>query len=160
MGWRNRIVGHGEKPARDFLANPANWRIHSAEQQSTLDGVLTGVGWVATVTENSTTGHLLDGHMRVLEALKQGEDTLVPYTLVELSLEEEALVLATFDPLGTMASADAAQINNLLTDIQSDNAAIQSLLGTLAQDAGAVPADTTEEPELCPTCGKKMRRKK
>jgi hypothetical protein len=31
--WRNRIVGSGELPASEFLANPGNWRIHPKPQQ-------------------------------------------------------------------------------------------------------------------------------
>jgi hypothetical protein len=31
--WRNRIVGSGEEPPDQLLANPANWRIHPGSQQ-------------------------------------------------------------------------------------------------------------------------------
>ena len=34
--WRNRIVGHGEEPPEQLLANPANWRLHPTEQQRAL----------------------------------------------------------------------------------------------------------------------------
>ena len=26
--WRNRIVGSGDEPPEQLLANPANWRLH------------------------------------------------------------------------------------------------------------------------------------
>ena len=69
--WRNRIVGHGTKPAKDFLANPHNWRIHPKPQQDAMQGVLGEVGWVQSVVENVRTGHLIDGHLRVVEALRR-----------------------------------------------------------------------------------------
>jgi hypothetical protein len=34
--WRNRIVGSGEEPPEQLLANPANWRIHPRGQQQAL----------------------------------------------------------------------------------------------------------------------------
>ena len=50
--WRNRIVGHGEEPTEQLLANPANWRLHPKEQQRALAGALAEVGWVAQVLVN------------------------------------------------------------------------------------------------------------
>ncbi|HOJ21828.1 MAG TPA: hypothetical protein PLY56_09860, partial [Armatimonadota bacterium] len=92
--WRNRIVGYGEQPASQFLANPNNWRIHPQAQREALRGALNEVGWVQAVIVNRRTGYLVDGHERVWQALQNG-DALVPYIEVDLSPEEEAYVLAT-----------------------------------------------------------------
>src|SRR5580765_1612008 len=96
--FRNRIVGHGSKSPEDFLANPDNWRMHPIYQQEALTGALEEVGWVQTVLENVQTGHMIDGHLRVLLADREGE-TQVPVTYVDLTPEEERVVLATLDPL-------------------------------------------------------------
>lgn len=46
VAWRNRIVGHGDEPPEQLLANPANWRTHPKEQQQALAGALSEVSWV------------------------------------------------------------------------------------------------------------------
>ena len=97
--WRNRIVGSGEEAPDQLLANPANWRVHPKAQQEALAGVLDQVGWVQQVLVNRRTGHVVDGHLRVALALSSGAPT-VPVLYVDLEPEEEALVLATLDPLG------------------------------------------------------------
>jgi ParB-like chromosome segregation protein Spo0J len=95
--WRNRIVGHADVAPADLVPNPRNWRSHPAEQQRALAGALAEVGWVAEVLVNRTTGNVVDGHLRIELALARAEPT-VPVTYVELSDDEERLVLASLDP--------------------------------------------------------------
>src|SRR5207249_8671297 len=111
--WRNRIVGHGAEAPDQLLANPANWRTHPKEQQVALAGSLSEVGWVQQVLVNRTTGHVVDGHLRVELAISRNEPS-VPVTYVELSLAEEQLVLATLDPLAAMAAAEQDALPALL----------------------------------------------
>ena len=47
--WRSRIVGSGEEAPDRLLANPANWRVHPANQRAALAGALDTVGWVQQV---------------------------------------------------------------------------------------------------------------
>ena len=74
---------------------------------------------LATVVVNVRTGHIVDGHARVEEAIARGET--VPVTHVDLSQEEEDLVLATLDPIGAMANTDEAKLNELLRGITVDD---------------------------------------
>lgn len=97
--WRTRIVGHADVAPADLVPNPRKWRTHPAEQQAALSGALSEVGWVAEVLVNRTTGHVVDGHLRVDLAVARKEPT-IPVTYVELSEDEERLVLATLDPPG------------------------------------------------------------
>lgn len=83
--WRNRIVGEGEPAPDQLLANPANWRIHPANQQDALSGVLAEVGWVTRVIVNRATGFVVDGHARVALAISSNQPS-VPVTYVDLSL--------------------------------------------------------------------------
>ena len=115
--WKNRIIGQGEKPASQFLANDKNWRLHPQAQREALHGALNEVGWVAPVIENRRTGMLVDGHERVWQALQNG-DAAVPFVAVDLDEAEEAYVLATLDPIGAMAAADAAKLDDLLREVQ------------------------------------------
>jgi DNA modification methylase len=96
---------------------------------------LTEVGWVQRVIVNRRTGYLIDGHERVWEALQNG-DAQVPYVEVDLDEAEEAYVLATLDPIGAMAQADAAKLDELLREVQSSEAGVQAMLADIAKDAG------------------------
>jgi len=115
--WRNRIVGGGVERAGDLVANPKNWRRHPKAQQAGMEAVLDEVGWVQDVIVNRQTGHLVDGHLRVELARVQGEDTPVPVKYVDLSEDEERVILATLDPLGAMAVTDVDTLAEVVQSI-------------------------------------------
>jgi DNA methylase len=116
--WDSRIVGHGEEAPDQLLANPRNWRIHPKAQQDTMAAVLDQVGYVETVIVNQRSGFVVNGHMRIGLALSHGQPT-VPVTYVDLSDDEEALVLSTFDRIGAQAATDQAQLDALLADVRA-----------------------------------------
>jgi hypothetical protein len=147
--WRNRIVGHSEVPPADLVANPANWRLHPNEQARALGGALGEVGWVAQVLVNRQTGHLVDGHLRVELALARGERS-VPVSYVDLSPQEERLVLASLDPLGAMADADTAKLEELLRDLAPADDALAAMLTELAERNGIVQTGLTDPDEVGP----------
>ena len=118
--WRNRIVGTGEVDAKELLANPRNWRKHSAAQKEALAGVVDKVGWVQDVIINRTTGFIVDGHARVDMALARNER--VPVVYVELTVEEEALVLASLDPISAMAGTDKDLLGRLVASMPAEGA--------------------------------------
>jgi len=128
--WRSRIVGSGEEPPDQLLANPRNWRTHPGAQRDALRGSLSEVGWVQQVLVNRTTGHVVDGHARIEEAISAGAPT-VPVLYVELTEEEERLVLATFDPIGAMAQADSVRLDELLAELNANDPGLQALLDSL-----------------------------
>lgn len=142
--YRNRIMRYSEEPPDQLLANPRNWRTHPGSQAEALRGVLADVGYVQAVIVNERTGHLVDGHLRVQEALKAGQAT-IPVVWVDLSEADEAEVLATLDPLAAMAGTDSAKLDDLLRDVSTDSAAVQAMLDTLATDAGVVPSLDLED---------------
>lgn len=138
--WRNRIVAHGKQPADQFMANPRNWRTHPQAQREAMKASLTEVGWVAPVIVNRRTGYVVDGHERIWDAL-QNDNAEVPFIEVDLDEAEEAYVLATFDPIGAMAQADAANLDAVLRDVQSESAAIQAMLAEIAETVTTPGAD-------------------
>jgi len=89
---------------------------------------------------NRTTGHVVDGHARIEEAIARGEER-VPITYVELSADEEALVLATLDPIGAMATKDRSKLDDLLAAIVVDDAGLVALLRDLAPRRGRTDPD-------------------
>lgn len=135
--WRDRIDELVRVDPAELLANPLNARRHPAAQRAALRATLAGVGWVAPVIVNTTTGHLVDGHARIEEAVAKGVP-LVPVVYVDLSIDEELEILATLDPIGQMATYDADVLTNLLAGVKSDAPQIKKLLGDLAATAGSM----------------------
>lgn len=142
--WRNRIVGSGEEAPDQLLANPRNWRTHPAAQRDALRGSLDTVGWVAHVLVNRRTGHVVDGHARIEEAISRGEAS-VPVLYVDLEEAEEALVLATLDPIGALAERDRDKLEALLADLVVDDAGLRRLLADLAPRRGRTDPDEIPE---------------
>mgnify|MGYP005855324637 CR=1 FL=1 len=137
MTYTDRIVGTGYEAPDQLQANPLNWRIHPFQQQQALDDVLQTVGWVAPVIVNQRTGNLIDGHLRVLLALRNEEEK-IPVLYVDLTEEEERLVLASFDPLSALGIPDAEALNNLLAELPSvTGEALQRVLDDLREQIGA-----------------------
>ena len=64
--WRSRIIGTGEEPPEQLLANPRNYRIHPKAQQDALEGVLSEVGWVQNIIVNQrgNNGHFFGNNPR------------------------------------------------------------------------------------------------
>lgn len=119
----------------ELVPNPRNWRTHPSEQQRALAGALGEVGWVAEVLVNRTTGNVVDGHLRIQLALARGEPT-VPVTYVELSDEEERVVLASLDPIAAMADAEASALTELLAGLAPSDADLRAFLEQLGRDEG------------------------
>lgn len=155
--WRNRIVGSGFEDPEQMLANPKNFRIHPKHQQDALSGVLDEIGWVQQVIVNQRTQHVIDGHLRVSLAISRGEKR-VPVIYVDLSEEEEALILATLDPLAALAATDKEQLALLLAEVVSGDGAVQEMLSNLAVEHGLIEAQpieksSSEKSATCPECG-------
>lgn len=148
-GWKNRIIGHGDEPLDAILYNPGNWRIHPRAQQEALTGILDQVGWVTDVIINQRTGHLVDGHLRCQVAARNGEKT-IPVVYVDLSEDEEALILATIDPLSAMAATDRNKLDELLHAVKSDDERVRELVEGIAErehiQFGEPPEDA--EPQI------------
>jgi DNA modification methylase len=117
--WRSRIVERGWADPNRFLLNPKNHRIHPERQRKALVGVLKGKGWVDDVKIQHGTDLVIDGHMRIEEAIRAGE--LVPYTALDLTDQEAADMLAFFDPIGAMAERDQDKYDALLAETSLDD---------------------------------------
>jgi hypothetical protein len=132
--WANRIVEYGEENPEQLLANPLNWRIHPKAQQVSLSGVLDDIGFIAPVIVNKTTGHMIDGHLRVSLALRNNVSS-VPVVYVELSEQEEKEALVTYDPITNMAAADMRHLEELIGDMGQVNDAVRLLVGEIIHES-------------------------
>lgn len=118
--WQNRIVGTGTEKPDQILANPFNFRHHPQHQKNALEGVLKEVGWVQNVIINKTTGHLIDGHLRVDLAMDKGESE-IPVVYVEMTEDEERIALASLDPISGLAEQNQEELDRLLDQIGDIN---------------------------------------
>lgn len=161
--FRNRIVRYREVDPNDLVANPLNWRIHSATQQLAMTGSLVEVGWIAPVITQDGTDYVIDGHMRVAIALRENEPT-VPVVDVDLDDDEAATMIATFDPLGAMAITDREKYAELYDRVDVEDAALREIIETMNAGAnlGAMTTPPDEFPSYdddiatdheCPKCG-------
>lgn len=145
--WKNRIVGQGEQPADQFMANSANFRRHPNTQRNAMRGALSEIGWIQRVVVNRRTGNLIDGHLRIEEALSRGDKTPVPYIEVDLSKHEEKLALAILDPISAMATADKEALDLLLQEVSTGDEGLQAMLAELASENGLYFGDQPKESE-------------
>lgn len=86
----------------DLTANPANWRVHSAEQEAALRQMLERVGVVERPLVSKKTGVMLDGHLRVKMARSAGEEGMW-VDVADVTPEQERIILATLDSLAELA---------------------------------------------------------
>jgi ParB-like chromosome segregation protein Spo0J len=123
----------------ELAENPRNWRTHPDTQLAALADIIAEVGWAGACLYNERTKRLMDGHLRKRIGIAQGTDK-IPVLVGNWSEEQELKILATLDPIGALAEADAAKLETLLREVSTGSAALQQLLADLAVDAGIVPA--------------------
>jgi DNA modification methylase len=158
MGWKSKIVGHGQEPASQLLANPFNHRRHPDKQRKAVAASIREIGFVKSVIVNRTTGHVIDGHERIMQALAQGEDTMVDVEYVELSEEKEKLALLILDKTSELATVDNASLEALVGDVQTAEQDLADLITAMSQEAGLldgpgageVTEDEVPEPPVDP----------
>lgn len=141
--WANRITDYGVQRADQFQAHPNNWRTHPKRQRQAVRTSLDTLGWVDVVKVNANTGHIVDGHERVWQALQRGDDTPVPFVALDLTEDEEMLALATLDPLTGMAETDTEMLDAILHDLRrselvTDSVGVDALLRDIAVDTGVL----------------------
>lgn len=151
--FKNRIVGHGNEAPDQLLANPFNWKIHTELQQDQTEIVLETVGWVQSVIKNNRTGHMVDGHMRVMLALRRDEET-VPVTYIDVSEAEERLILLTLDPLAALAAQDKEKLPLLKEDVITDALAPELDLDQILKKEKKRTKGLTHEVKECTCCHK------
>src|SRR5262249_26133550 len=118
-------------PARDLLPNPKNWRTHPPAQRDALKGLLAELGYCdALLARELADGRLqlIDGHLRA----ETTPDMDVPVLVLDVTEAEVDKLLATLDPLASLAQANAEALTALLASVDTDSPAVQDLLKDLA----------------------------
>lgn len=109
----------GEVDPKLLPPNPKNWRIHSQRQRSTYKAFQEKYGWLSLGIFNLASNKLLDGHMRVDEAIKSNSP-VIPIVVVDHPEEGENEILATFDNIGLLAQRNEDALKSLTKSV--DNA--------------------------------------
>jgi hypothetical protein len=150
MHIRDRIKDFRRVRASDLRPNPRNWRTHPPAQQDALRALLAEVGYAdALLTRELEDGSLMliDGHLRA----ETTPDAIVPVLVLDVDEEEADKILLTLDPLASMATTDDAQLQLLLSEVETASAAIRSFMDEIAhkfQAADDLPARISERPEV------------
>jgi hypothetical protein len=128
--WRSKIVGHEKVQAGQLMANPFNHRRHPEKQRKVVAASIEELGFIKSVIVNKVTGHIVDGHERVMQALGVGEETLVDVEYVELSPEDEKKALLVLDASSELAEVDASSLDQLVKECSFQD----NLLGDFASE--------------------------
>lgn len=88
-----------------LVPNEKNPRRHSTRQRRALLSAIETVGVIQDMIVSKRSGKLLDGHLRLELALAEKQES-IPVKYVDVDEHEEALVMATFDPVGRLALLD------------------------------------------------------
>jgi hypothetical protein len=130
--------------AADLRPSRFNWRGHPQEQLDALRGILAEVGFAgASLARELEDGslELIDGHARA----EVSGDAIIPVLILDVSEEEAKKILASFDPIGAMATADAEKLDALLKEVSFSNDAVNALLESVAKDAGIMATEEEEQ---------------
>lgn len=141
--WKNRIVGHADVSPDQLVPSDLNFRRHPKPQQDALSGLIAEIGYLDPIIVQAGTDRVIDGHLRVEQAIREGQPT-IPVQYVDLTDEEANLALASIDPVSAMAYHDAENLRALLDSVSTGDAAVMAMLAELAEDAGAIPPDWSD----------------
>lgn len=141
MHIRDRIRELRRVRGADLVPNPGNWRTHPRQQREALKAALAEIGYAdALLVRETADGRLMliDGHLRA----ETTPNELVPVLVLDVTEEEGDKLLATIDPLASMAGADAGRLNELLDHIHTSQPALQKLLAGVVQRSSHQEAES------------------
>ena len=116
---RERIVEYIRVRAGDLRRHPKNWRKHPGAQREALVSMLILVGNVAPLFVFRERDGECGERVRHLRAdIRPDEEIEVAVT--DLTEEEADLVLATFDPISSLAQADEEKLRELRDSLDGD----------------------------------------
>ena len=151
MQIRDRIKAFRRVPAASLRPNPRNWRTHPRSQQDAIRGILAEIGYAgALVARELDDGslELIDGHLRA----ELTSDAEVPVLVLDVDEDEAAKLLALYDPLGAMAEANEAMLDELVSSVTTENEALRKALDRLgsrtSQEEDDLPPSPIDVAEL------------
>ena len=127
---RDRITSLRRVKASDLIPNPKNWRQHPPAQQAALRELIEQIGYAEALVARETPDGLMliDGHLRA----ETTPDTKVPVLVLDITEAEADVLLATLDPIASMARADQDALVDLLDGLEAGGEATAAMLEALA----------------------------
>ena len=144
MTIQDRILELRRVPAAELIPNPRNWRTHPQRQREALRGILHEIGFAGALLARQLADgqlELIDGHLRASET----PDQLVPVLVLDVTEHEADLLLASFDPLSSMAGSDPAKLQALVDRTNPSDPAVRTMLTRLDETAATAQARTDAE---------------
>lgn len=135
MQIRDRVRELRRVKAGTLVPNPRNWRKHPKAQADALRGILSEIGYAdALLARELADGslQLIDGHLRA----ETTPDADIPVLVVDVSEEEADKLLASLDPLASLAVADVAKLESLLSTLHTDSPSLSEVWSNLAKENG------------------------
>lgn len=157
MRYRDRIKELIRVPASELLANPLNFREHSDTQRAVMEGILGEIGYIdGLIAFRNKKKQLvvINGHLR--KDISGDEE--VPVLIVDLTEAEARKALATFDPVGALATTNAEALANLRAGLGMQSEAVNKMLAELA--ASASPPETMIVEVEVPAMPKKAKSRR
>jgi hypothetical protein len=118
---KNRVTGLEWVAPGDLDDHPRNWRLHSSAQKAVLTEAMEKIGVSGAVLayRAKATGRLtvIDGHLRK-DVLRDEEK--VPVLVLDVDDVEAEALLATFDPVAQMATANDLLYQQIVSELQKD----------------------------------------
>jgi hypothetical protein len=148
MQIRDRIKELRRVRATDLRPNPRNWRLHPPAQQDVLRGLLAEVGYAGALLARELddgTLMLIDGHLRA----ETTPDAVVPVLVLDVDEAEADKILLTHDPIAAMATTSEENLQELLAEVETESAAVRSMIDALTPTApGSAGGSTLEPPDV------------
>lgn len=142
--WRLRVTRHELLDPRSLIEHPDNWRAHPDAQKDVMIGAIREIGFVGEVYVSELSGRILDGHMRVALAIKEGQHE-IPVGWVDCADEaEEDRILASYDPIGTLAELDAERFGRVLSRSEIDDDPLRDMLRGLLPSPELPPVTASD----------------
>lgn len=141
-----RVVGMEWMRASDILPHPENWREHGKDQKEAFATMMDGVGFAGALlafTLPDGRVMLIDGHLR----LDQHSDELLPVVMTDLTEDEAREILATHDPLSTMATINKSRLKAIHSKLSKIKGRRAALLKKLRASHGVMTADDEPTPD-------------
>jgi len=141
---RDRIRELRRIPASELVPHLKNWRRHPDKQKKAMRAVLQEIGYAdALLARQDESGQLIliDGHLRADVTPNQD----VPVLILDVTEVEADKILATLDPLASMAELDADAWTALIDGIDSDLPEFRDLLADLSPQTDVLRGLTNED---------------
>lgn len=123
---------------RTVSAHSLNWKSHPSFQREAYNDFQADVGWAGALLYNEQTGRLLDGHMRLQDALERNLKE-VPVLIISVDEEKELKILRYLDELGVLFHKRQSAIDLLEQQIEKRSGLMDLI------SAGEVPHEQSED---------------